>query len=107
MDRLKAFTRNVRTSTTVILLICIIVTVALFVVAFITPPPGEIHQSILRAATILFAFASLAVLREAIREGYAAKLTHGNTTLEIKDADGHPEKKPEHRPEKQEKEDML
>lgn len=92
MDSLKAFTRNVRTSTTVILMVCITATVGLSIASFIVPPMGVIDPSVLKFASWLFAFASLATLREAIREGIGAKLTHGNTTLEIKDTNG---KKPE------------
>ena len=97
MDRLKAFTRNVRTSTTVILMVCITATVGLSIASFIVPPMGVIDPSVLKFASRLFAFASLATLREAIREGIGAKLTHGNTTLEIKDTNGkEPEQEDRH-----------
>lgn len=105
MDRLKAFTRNVRTSTTVILMVCITATVGLSIASFIVPPMGVIDPSVLKFASWLFAFASLATLREAIREGVGAKLTHGNTTIEVNDTNGKepedPEEKrhiPGHRP---------
>lgn len=105
MDRLKAFTRNVRTSTTIILMVCIMATVGLSIASFIVPPMGVIDPSVLKFASWLFAFASLATLREAIREGVGAKLTHGNTTIEVKDTNGQqpedPEEKrhiPGHRP---------
>ena len=80
--------KNVKTSTTIALWVCIVAAVGLFVASFIVPPLGIIDGSVLRAASLLFAFGSLAVLREAIREGIGAKLTHGNTTIEIKDVDG-------------------
>ena len=97
MDRLKAFTRNVRTSTTVILMVCITATVGLSIASFIVPPMGVIDPSVLKFASWLFAFASLATLREAIREGIGAKLTHGNTILEIKDTNGkEPEQEDRH-----------
>ena len=41
-----------------------------------------------KAAGFLFAFGTLAVLREAIREGLGVRLTHGDTTVEIHDLDG-------------------
>lgn len=84
---IREIAKNVRTSTTVALLACITSTVGLFVASFIVPPTGVIDGSVLRAGSLLFAFGSLAVLREAIREGIGAKLTHGNTTLEIRDQD--------------------
>lgn len=97
MDRLKAFTRNVRTSTTVILMVCITATVGLSIASFIVPPMGVIDPSVLKFASWLFAFASLATLREAIREGVGAKLTHGNTTIEVTDTNGkEPEQEDRH-----------
>lgn len=52
------------------------------------PPKGAIDPSIFKAAGYLFGFATLFVLREAIREGLGVKLTHGDTTIEVKDLDG-------------------
>lgn len=80
--------KNVRTSTTIALWVCILAAVGLFVASFCVPPTGVIDGSVLRAGSLLFAFGSLAVLREAIREGIGAKLTHGNTTIEVHDMDG-------------------
>ena len=87
MTTIRQYTRNIRASTTLALWVCIIVAVGLFIASFLVPPMGIIDGSVLRAVSLLFAFGSLAVLREAIREGLGAKLTHGNTTLEIKDVD--------------------
>lgn len=80
--------KNVRTSTTIALWVCIVSAVGLFIASFCVPPTGVIDGSVLRAGSLLFAFGSLAVLREAIREGIGAKLTHGNTTIEVHDMDG-------------------
>ena len=88
MNKLAAFARNVRIGTSIALWVCITAAVGLFIASFIVPPTGVIDGSVLRAASLLFAFASLAVLREAVREGIGAKLTHGNTVIEIKDLDG-------------------
>jgi hypothetical protein len=41
-----------------------------------------------KAAGYLFAFATLLVTREAIREGLGVKLTHGETTVQVGDMDG-------------------
>lgn len=81
-------TKNVSKTTTILLWIFGIVTIGLFVASFIVPPRGEIHPSVLRAAALLFAFATLAEAREAIREGLGVKLTHGHTTIEVHDLDG-------------------
>lgn len=80
--------KNVKTSTTVTLWVCVASAVGLFIASFCVPPTGVIDGSVLRAGSLLFAFGSLAVLREAVREGIGAKLTHGNTTIEVKDLDG-------------------
>lgn len=81
-------TRNVTRTTTILLWIFGITTIGLLVASFIVPPRGEIHPSILRAGALLFAFATLAEAREAIREGLGVKLTHGHTTIEVHDLDG-------------------
>lgn len=64
--------------------------VGLYIASFIVPPTGEIAPSVLKAGATLFAFATMAEVREAIREGLGVKLTHGNTTLEVHDLDGQP-----------------
>ena len=93
IERLRQETRNVSKTTTVLLWIFGLTTIGLFVASFLVPPRGEIHPSILRAAALLFAFATLAEAREAIREGLGVKLTHGHTTIEMHDIDG---QQPEH-----------
>ena len=90
---MREMTKNVRTGTTIALWVCIVSAVGLFIASFCVPPTGVIDGSVLRAGSLLFAFGSLAVLREAIREGIGAKLTHGNTTIEVKDMDGKNEEK--------------
>ena len=88
MTKLREAAKNVRISTTIALWVCIVSAVGLFIASFCVPPTGIIDGSVLRAGSLIFAFGSLAVLREAIREGFGAKMTHGNTTIEIKDTDG-------------------
>lgn len=88
LERFRKETRNISKTTTVLLWIFGLSTIALFVSSFLVPPMGEIHPSILRAAALLFAFATLAEAREAIREGQGVKLTHGDTVVEIHDLDG-------------------
>ena len=91
MDRLtkfRAMTRRVRTSTTIALWFCVLCSAGLFIASFCVPPLGEISPSVLKAGAEIFAFASLVMLREAIMEGMGVKMTHGNTTIEVKDTDG-------------------
>lgn len=52
------------------------------------PPKGAIDPSMFKAAGYLFAFATLLVTREAIREGLGVKLTHGDTVVQVGDVDG-------------------
>ena len=90
LRRFRAETKNVSRQTTVLLWIFSIAAIALFVASFIVPPTGIIDPSVLKAGALLFAFASLAEAREAIREGLGVKLTHGQTTIEVHDLDGKP-----------------
>lgn len=84
----RAMTKRVSLSTTIALWVCLATTIGLFITSALYPPKGEIHPSMFKAAGFLFAFGTLAVLREAIREGLGVRLTHGDTTVEIHDLDG-------------------
>lgn len=88
LARFRAMTRNVKTSTTVALWVCLIATIGLLASSFIVPPTGEISPSALKGGSLLFAFASLMEAREAILEGFGIKLTHGDTTIVVEDTDG-------------------
>lgn len=89
LARFRAAARNVKTSTTVALWVCLIATIALFVTAFLMPPQGEISPTVLKAGGFIFAYATLMVAREAIMEGFGIKLTHGDTTVVVHDLDKH------------------
>ena len=88
LERFREETRNISKTTTILLWLFGLTTIALFVASFIVPPTGEISPTVLKAAALLFAFATLAEAREAIREGLGVKLTHGHTTIEVHDLDG-------------------
>jgi len=81
-------TKRVSTSTTIALWVCLGMTIAMFAVSFAIPPHGVIDGSVFKAAGFMFCFATLFEVREAIREGLGVKLTHGDTTIEIRDTDG-------------------
>lgn len=85
-------TKRVSRSTTIALWICLLTTIALFVFSATMPPMGAIDPSMFRAAGYLMAFATLFVVREAIMEGLGVKVTHGETTIEVKDQDGNEDK---------------
>lgn len=84
----RAMTKRVSVSTSIALWTCLLMTIAMFMVSICLPPYAEIHPSIFKGAGVLFAFATLFEVREAIREGLGVKLTHGDTTVEIHDLDG-------------------
>ena len=88
MREFRAITKRVSTSTTIALWVCLITTIGLFITSASLPPMGVIDPSMFKAAGYILSFATLIVLREAIREGLGVKLTHGNVSLEIKDQDG-------------------
>ena len=87
VQEFRAITKRVSTSTTIALWVCLGMTILMFAVSFFIPPKGVIDGSIFKAAGFLFGFATLFEVREAIREGLGVKLTHGDTTIEIRDTD--------------------
>lgn len=63
--------------------ICLIVTIGLLIGGFFTPPMGAIDGSLLTAAGILFAFSTLAQIPIIIEVAGYAKISRGDTTIEI------------------------
>jgi len=90
LARIRAMTRNVKASTTIAMWVCLLAAIGLYVASFLVPPMGEIHPSVLKAGSWIFAFAGLAELREAVQEGLGFKLTHGDTTVVVQDLDSKP-----------------
>lgn len=85
--RFRAIARNVRLSTTIALWVCLVVSIGLLIASFLVPPMGEISPTVLKAGSLIFAFATLMEAREAIIEGLGIKLTHGDTTVIVRDVD--------------------
>lgn len=88
MREFRTITKRVSTSTTIALWVCLLTTIILFITSAYWPPKGSIDPSMFKAAGYLFAFATLMVIREAIREGLGVKLTHGDTVVQVGDLDG-------------------
>lgn len=88
LARFRAATKNIRTSTTIALWSSFVLSAGLLCASFVVPPTGQIDPSVLKAASLVFAFAGLFFLREAVMEGLGVKLTHGDTTIVIHDLDG-------------------
>ena len=60
---------------------------ALLLASFFTPPHFIIDASVIAAVGEIFAFAALFMGWEAIDRGIDAKVTHGNTTIELNNPD--------------------
>lgn len=63
------------------------ISVALIIASFFTPPEGVVDGSVLAAVGELFGFAALFAVWEAIDRGIDAKITHGNTSIELNNPD--------------------
>ena len=63
--------------------VCLCTSLVLIALGFLVPPMGDIHPSVLTAVGELFGFATLAIVADAVKFGYDAKITHGNTTVQI------------------------
>lgn len=76
-------TSNITKHTTIALWVFALITLGLAIYSAICPPQGVIDKSVLEFGCIMAGFATLAVAREAIREGLGVKYTHGDTHIEI------------------------
>lgn len=63
--------------------VCLVVSLVLIILGFIVPPMGKIDGSVLSAVGEIFAFATLATVADAIRQGYDAKIKKGELEVEI------------------------
>lgn len=60
------------------------ISIFLLIVAFFTPPPYKIDESVIISVSELFAFAALYTVIRAIEKGVGAKVKHKDTEVEIK-----------------------
>jgi len=88
--RFREATKNIKPGTTIALWTSFFLSAGLLIASFVVPPMGIIDGSVLKAASLIFGFAGLFFLREAVMEGLGVKLTHGETTIEVKDLDNQP-----------------
>ena len=65
--------------------VCLTVSIILFVMGFITPPPGVIDGSVLTAGGILFGFAALAVVGQNIANGKELTWRKGDMEISVED----------------------
>ena len=67
--------------------ICLIASIGLLVGGFFVPPMGVIDGSLLTAVGLLLIYALLAQLPKILESAGYAKITSGNTTIEISKED--------------------
>lgn len=63
--------------------LCLVVSIGLIIGGFFVPPLAVIDGSVLQAVGLLLGFATLAQLPVVISSAKSAKITHGDTTIEI------------------------
>lgn len=63
--------------------LCLITSIGLIVSGFFVPPTGVIDGSVLQAVGLLLGFATLAQLPVVLSSAKSAKITHGDTTIEV------------------------
>lgn len=72
--------------------ICLLTSIGLLVGGYFTPPMAVIDGSILQAVGLLLGFATLAQLPVVLSSAKSAKITHGDTSIEVtgekKDGEG-------------------
>ncbi len=82
-------TERISKQTTIMLCALIGITAGLIIYSVIAPPPGKLTDpELIKLVPWTFAFCTLFVAREAVKEGLGVKYTHGETTFEFKDMDG-------------------
>lgn len=63
--------------------LCLIVAIGLFIAGFLVPPMGIVDGSVLKGMGILFGFAVVAEIPHIIETAEYAKITHGDTVIEV------------------------
>ena len=79
---------NICTKFKIAAIVLAAISVVLIVGSFFVPPQGVIDGSVLLAVGEIFAFATLFMAWESVDRGIDAKVTHGNTTIELNNPDG-------------------
>lgn len=67
------------------------IAVVIGIIAFFIPPKAEIHPSVLRYISWLFAFAALWTVFVAMMRGIDARVTHGKTSVTLGNIDSEEE----------------
>lgn len=67
----------------IIYFVCFVVSVILLIIAFLTPPPFEIHESVLKAVGLMGIFSSISKVGDWIKLGLDVKLKKGDFEIEL------------------------
>ncbi len=62
---------------------CLMTSIGLVVGGFFVPPMAVIDGSVLTAAGILFGYATIDMIPQIVKEAKIAKITTGNTSIEV------------------------
>lgn len=68
-----------------IFMVCLVISIGLFIGGFLVPPLGVIDGSVLTAGGILFGFAALAVVGQNLANGKDVTFRNGDTEISIED----------------------
>lgn len=68
--------------------VCLIISIVFLVVSFLTPPPFQIHASVLTAVGELAGFACLGTVVEAVSKGADITVEKGDAKVTIDSKDG-------------------
>ena len=60
-----------------------IISAGIGIASFVVPPPGEIHPSVLKFISWMFAFAALWVFMTAFKEGLDARFQKGDVSVTL------------------------
>ena len=71
------------TAADVIYFTCFVVSIVLLIVAFVTPPPAEIHPSVLKAVGLMGIFSTISKIGDWIKIGMDVKLKKGDFEIQI------------------------
>lgn len=71
------------TAADVIYFTCFVVSIILLTVAFIVPPPAEIHPSVLKAVGLMGIFSTISKIGDWIKIGMDVKLKKGDFEIQI------------------------
>lgn len=63
------------------------ISVIMLIVSMVLPPAGAIDPSVIAGVGEIFAFSALWSVIHAIDRGHSAQVTHGNTTVVIREPD--------------------